>query len=377
MNDKIHLLFFCPYLGGGGAELHLVRLIKALDDTLFRKTVVVCKRGGSYEEFLKDCDVHIESLGVHWRKSTVRLVASVPRLARAIRHFDPDIVFSIMDSANVFCGLAHRLSRHRSKLLVDIQGTIAKALDFSPKTFDRLVFAMMKRLYPRADKILCLSHGVADELQRVLPRTQKAQYAVIHNIGLEKVGSLEATVRHKGQVCVCGRLVELKGVDLVLHAISEVRKRGREVSLIVVGTGPEELRLKSLASELGISAQVQFLGFVADPQRYMAESEVVVVSSYFEGFCNVIVESMAVGTPVISTDCPYGPAEIIESGRSGLLVKVGDSSGIAGAIDQLLSDSRLYASVQVEGLRRAADFQPEIIAKQHQELLLELVRTPS
>lgn len=372
MAEKIHLLFFCPYLSSGGAELHLVRLIKALDDDLFRKTVVVSQRGGAYEEFLRDSDVHIESLEIRWRKPTLRVMASVPGLARAIRRYDPDIVFSVMDYANVFCELAHRLSRHRSKLLVDIQATITKALEFSPKPFDRLVFAMMKRAYPRADKILCLSHGVAAELQRVLPRTKSSQYAVIHNIGLETVGPLSDLERHQGQICVCGRLVRLKGMDLVLQAVAEVRSRGRDVSLIIVGSGPEEARLRELAQELGVVEQVRFLGFVSDPQRYMAESEVVVVSSYFEGFCNVIVEAMAVGTPVISTDCPYGPGEIIEPGVSGLLVDVGDSTGIANAIDQLLSERQLYVAIQAAGLERATDFRPDKIAKQHEALLLEL-----
>jgi len=373
MKRKVHILFFCPHLGNGGAEIHLVRLVKALDRDLFRKTIVTSQAGGSYEALLDDVDVEIVSLDVYWKRASLRMIASVPRLARSIRQADPDIVFSIMDYANVFCLLAHRLASHRSIVVVDVQTSMVQSLRFAPQMFNRVVFAMMKRGYSRADKIVCLSAGVAKELQQVLPRTRPSQYAVIHNIGLDAVVESVITHKRKRQICVCGRLMRLKGYDLVIEAVAKLRSRYPDISLVVVGSGPEEHALRRHAEKCGVGPCTFFPGFVANPAAIIAESELLIVSSHYEGFCNVIVEAMALGTPVVSTDCPYGPGEIIQSGRNGVLVPVGDVDALAKAMTEILDNPDLYARIQTAGVERSMDFVPKKIAQDYEELLLGLL----
>jgi glycosyltransferase involved in cell wall biosynthesis len=128
-----------------------------------------------------------------------------------------------------------------------------------------------------------------------------------------------------------GRLTRQKDFATLLRAFALVLKR-RPVRLLLLGDGPERKRLESLAAELGISAVVDFYGFVANPFPFIARSDLFVLSSAWEGFGNVLVEAMALGVPVVSTDCPSGPREILHDGTLGPLVAVADHTALAEAI---------------------------------------------
>ncbi|MCA1995460.1 MAG: glycosyltransferase, partial [Coleofasciculus sp. S288] len=133
-----------------------------------------------------------------------------------------------------------------------------------------------------------------------------------------------------------GRLVEQKDFSTLIRAFNQVRQI-QPARLMILGSGREKSRLKALVQELGLEDDVAMPGFVQNPYAYMARSAVFVLSSAWEGFGNVIVEAMAVGTPVVSTDCQSGPAEILDDGKYGSLVPVGDSKAIAEAILSVLS----------------------------------------
>lgn len=375
MVHKIHVLFFCNFLNGGGAEMHFARLIKSLDGNKFRKTLVVAKSGGDYEYLLEGTDVEIKSLGVDVRSSLLRMVMSVWPLARIIREQNPDITFSIMDFANVFAQLAHRISAHHSKMIVGVQTSTKKAVEFSGSLMNKIVFYQMRRSYKNASRIICLSTGVSKELQRLLPNTRESQYKVVHNIGIEPKGELQVTNKHDYQICICGRLIQLKGFDLVIRAVSELKATFPDVKLVVLGEGPEKGKLQKLVEDLELFENVDFKGFVKNVTEVMSKSQVFVLSSYYEGFGNVIVEAMASGTPVIATNCPYGPDDIITNGVDGLLTEVGSSQGIAASIAKLFSDRKLYAKIRYNGFIRSQDFTPSVIAREHEELFLELVNS--
>lgn len=349
--------------------MHFARLIKALNGNRYRKTLVVSKTGGSYEYILDDADVELVSLNINTSSSTFRIMKSIFPLKKIIGEFDPDIVFSIMDFANVACLMAHRLARHRSRIIVDVQTSIKKAIEFENNLNKKIVLKWMKKSYKNADQILCLSRGVSEELQNLIPHTQQKTYSVIHNIGIEPLRILNPLPKNIHQICICGRLTALKGFDLVIQAIGSLVKLFPDIKLIVLGEGPEKVRLQNLSKELRISEHVDFRGFVNNVAEIMAQSQVFVLSSYYEGFGNVIVEAMAVGTPVIATECPYGPGEIITHGENGLLTGVGKSNEIAEAIKKLFTDEQVYKKIQRNGYERALDFTPEKIAAQHEDLL--------
>ena len=138
-----------------------------------------------------------------------------------------------------------------------------------------------------------------------------------------------------------------------------------DARLVLLGQGQNEAMLRALADELGIADRVIFAGFHPDPSPFYATADLFVLSSDYEGFGNVIVEALSFGLPVVSTDCPSGPAEILGNGRWGRLVPVGDAAALAGAMREALA-----SPVDREALkRRAADFSPEIAARKYLDLL--------
>ena len=203
----------------------------------------------------------------------------------------------------------------------------------------------MGRLYPRADEIVAVSAGVADDLARVA-RIPRSRITVIHNpiVTDELLADARAPVDHPWfadggppVVLAAGRLTEQKDYPTLLRAFRHAR-RARELRLVILGEGEERPRLEALARELDVSGDVDFAGFVANPYAFMARASLFVLSSAWEGFGNVVVEAMACGTPVVSTDCPSGPGEILEGGRYGRLVAVGDDEELAAAMLATLED---------------------------------------
>jgi glycosyltransferase involved in cell wall biosynthesis len=166
--------------------------------------------------------------------------------------------------------------------------------------------------------------------------------------------------------------VSLKGFDLVIRAVATLVKEFPKIRLVILGKGPEKQNLENLAQSLGVKKHVDFRGFIKNTSEIINHSEIFVLSSFYEGFGNVIVEAMGVGTPVIATNCPYGPGEIITHGKNGILTEVGKSDEIAAAIKKLFLNKDLYEKIQQNGFELVKDFTPKKIAKQH-ELLFEKI----
>ena len=173
-------------------------------------------------------------------------------------------------------------------------------------------------------------------------------------------------------VLAVGRLVESKDYVTLLRAFALVTQHVR-ARLVVLGEGQLEQQLKQLCSKLGIEDRVWFLGFKHNPYKYMRNADLFVLTSQSEGFGHVIVEAMAVGTPVIATDCKSGPGEIIEDNKYGLLVPVGDHRALAERIISVLENEDLRNGLKLAGSKRALDFDAIRITMLYEELFLDAV----
>ena len=162
-----------------------------------------------------------------------------------------------------------------------------------------------------------------------------------------------------------GKLKKQKDFATLVKAFAEVRHR-RLARLVILGEGPRRGALLALARKLGVAEDIELPGFVANPFAFMARSSVFVLSSAWEGFGNVLVEAMACGCPVVSTDCPSGPSEILEDGRHGPLVPVGDPAGLAKAICEVLDAPRERAALE----ERASVFTAAASAEHYERALL-------
>jgi glycosyltransferase involved in cell wall biosynthesis len=361
---RAHVMFFTSALGGGGAEKHLVRVANALDRERFRVSVSVARGGGSYEgELAGDVAYHPLPGG--------RMRSAPFPLRRLLARERPELLCSFMDHANCVALLASGGMPRRPAVVVGVQNPPSAALRQVPGPVRGAIRAGMRALYPRADAVVALSRGVAGELERMIPRVA-GRVSVIPNAGVDEAVPPPAARAPRSAddapvLVACGRLVPQKGYPVLLRALARVRERV-PARLQILGEGPLRRELGELAAALGVDGAVSFEGFQADPAAWMGAADVFVLSSDYEGFGNVIVEAMAAGAPVVATDCPYGPGEILERGRHGVLVPPGDPEALAAALLRVLGDPALQAQLRAAGAARAPAFASAAVAAEYGRL---------
>lgn len=223
------------------------------------------------------------------------------------------------------------------------------------KIKDRILLSLMKATYSRADRIIAVSKPIAESMTALVGRPHKT--VVVHNPADSSFFATEnrSLPQTPAVIVAMGRLIDFKDFPTLLRAFSLLDST-RGTRLIVAGEGERRKQLEELSIELGIANNVEFRGWVADPNALFREGHVFILSSKYEGFGMVIVEALAAGLPVISTNCPSGPEEILQSGKAGILVPVAQPDALAKAISSLLSDPVLYRELSEAGRRRAADF---------------------
>lgn len=282
--------------------------------------------------------------------------SAILSLANYLRIERPAALISSRDKANVVALLAKHISLTKTKLAI-VEHTALSAEVANHDNYDSYLkpwTKFIKHLYPTADRIITVSQGVADDL------------ASYFNFSKEKINTIYNPVItedffHKSQenpehpwfqenipiILGAGRLHPQKDFSMLLRAFAKLRAN-TNARLMIVGEGPKKHELKTLAESLGIGEDVAFTGYVTNPLPYMKNANVFAFSSQWEGFGNVLVEAMACGIPVVSTDCPSGPREILEDGKWGYLVKVGDADGMAKAIQKAMHDQRDQAVERAE-----------------------------
>lgn len=349
------LWIFRPTLGQGGADRVTLELLRSLDRARFDPRLVLMRREG---ELLGDVPTEVPVVGF----GAGSLWSAWWPLARALRREPPDILFSTSGGGNLAAALAHLFAPRGIRLVLSERNALTRD---QPPLKGRLQRALKRLLYRRAALVTAVSEGLARELAERL-RLDAGQIAVVRNplVTAELDELAAAPAPHPWLddpvpvVLGVGRLVPAKDFGLLLEAFAELR-RHREARLLILGEGPLRGALERRAGELGIGAEVAMPGFVANPFAYMARATLFVLSSRFEGLPGALVQAMACGAPVIATDCPHGPAEIVRHRESGLLVPVGDGRRLAEALATLLDDPDLRARLARAGREAVAPWRKE------------------
>jgi len=229
--------------------------------------------------------------------------------------------------------------------------------------------------YRRADRVVAISDGVGAALAHrfgVDPKRVSTIYNAV-DVATVRVRAAEETPRLPPQpfIIAAGRLVHQKGFDLLIRAFA-ARLAERQLSLVIVGEGPERSALEALARAHGVEHRVHLPGFVENPWSYFARAAAFVCSSRWEGFGNVIIEAMACGVPVVATDCDFGPREIVRHGDSGLLVGAATVEALGDAIVSVLDDRQLASRLAEGAGRRARDFDVAHMARAYEQMFREL-----
>ena len=232
-----------------------------------------------------------------------------------------------------------------TRLLVSVRNHVSTSSAHAETRWNREVPILMAALYRRADCVIANSEGVRADVERITGLAPEKTTTIHNPYFLDRIA--ERAAEPSGHpwldgpdgppvLLAAGKLRQQKGFPVLIRAFATVR-RSRPVRLIILGEGADRDALTALAEDLGVADDIDMPGHVDNPYAYFGRAAAFVLSSAWEGFPNVLVEAMACGAPVVSTDCPSGPSEILAGGRYGPLVPVGDPAALADAIETVVS----------------------------------------
>ena len=394
---RAHLALFLPSLAGGGVAQSFLRAASAFLDRGCRVDLVLGRAMGPHRGRVPD-GVRIVELprsrssvarfhalrltpGARTALRPVvlplaapRILAHLPGLARYLRRERPDALFSAKTHTNLVAIWASRWAGVGHRIVVSERSQLSAEVVASSKWRWRYTAPLVGCVYPLATEILAISQGVADDLAAStgLPRER---ITTVYNpvVGPDLAERARADPGEPWLapgappvVLGVGRLTPQKQFSTLLDAFARLRA-GRALRLIVLGDGAQRPRLEAQVRRLGLQDAVKLPGFVANPFAYMARAAVFALPSAWEGFGNVLVEALACGCPVVSTDCRgNGPREILAGGAFGRLVPVGDPRALAAAIAATLDAERHPQRLR----ERAAEFSVDRAVDRYLELLL-------
>lgn len=336
-SQEAKLALYLPSLRGGGAERVMVTLANGFAERGYPVDLVLVRAEGPYLEGVAD---NVRVVGLE----AARVATSLPRLVRYLRRERPVAMLSAMSHANVIAVLARQLAGVPTRIVVSEHANFSIARANAPSRRGRMMGHFMRWAYPHADRAVAVSKGVADDL---------ANHVRLQSIGVIYNPIVTDTLKTSSQgepdhpwlaqadlpvVLGVGRLTPQKDFSTLIRAFGRLRET-REARLVILGEGELRSQLEVLVHQLGLHEDVSLPGFKGNPYAYMRQADLFVLSSGWEGLPTVLVEAMACGTPVVSTDCPSGPSEILENGRWGRLVPVGDEAALAEAMITTLSET--------------------------------------
>lgn len=331
-----HIAIFVPTLSPGGAEMVAVNLARGFSERGFRVDLLVVA-GGKLRSLLPPA-VNVYQIG------RGRVLTAIPGLVRYLRSEHPWYLIPIMDHANIVAIWARMLARSSTKIAATIHCLPSQEAKNGKRLREKLSPYAMRWFLSRADRIITASACLADDAEFLTglrpDRFSIIRNPVITNEFLRQMQTPQVDSWFSGAPVVLsvGRLTASKDFATLVRAFAKVREQ-LACRLMILGEGPERGAIEMLVSELGLTADVSLPGYVPNPASFMVQSAVFALASQREGFGNVLVEAMKCGLPVVSTDCD-GPREILEGGKYGALVPVGDVKELADAMRKALGAPR-------------------------------------
>lgn len=374
MADAPRILFAIPELGWGGPDRVFSTLIGGLDRAAFRPALLVSRAGGRYFDALPD-DVDVSILGDGRYP--------VWRFARAIDRLQPDLIVTTL-RMNTTASAARALQRHRPPLVTRqanaIRTNFKELRKRSPLRY-ALAEWLVRRLLKTADALVAQSADMAAELERYASPRQRI--AVIGNPVTVDDPKTAHLAEPKGKAAsepfgspalvAVGRLAPQKGFDILIAAFSTLRRNYPQAGLTILGDGPERKALEAEIKRLGMEHAVRLPGHSENVSAEIEAADIFVSSSRYEGFSNALLEAMALGKPVVATDCEGGTRDMVIDGKTGILARPESIDGLTEAVLRTLSSD--LSSLGKSGRDHvAARFSDRRIIAEYEDLFRELMR---
>ena len=366
--SAIRLLVVLPDLSDSGAQRVTLRLLSLFDEQRYQITLLVLDGPGELVS-----QVPPNARLIYPPRSRLLRVGKLSTMRNALNH---DVLIAAMELRASFC--VHFAATGLRKPSI---GWVHIAFGEYAREISDKNRRKAKQTYGDFDRLVFVSDGAQESFERWFGEHRNGDWRRIYDPYVnEKIESLAqanaAADVQRPLVVGVGRLEKRKGFDVLIDAVAALKKRGIVVDLALLGEGQLADELREQARVQGVADQLQLPGFVRDVSDWLKRASLYVLSSRIEGLPGTIFEAFASGTPVIATRCPHGPEELLQEGKSGLLVPVDDIKAMADAMQALLESPERRAELATAGRQRLADFAAERILPQWEALIAELV-TPS
>jgi glycosyltransferase involved in cell wall biosynthesis len=360
---KTALLVLSRALDEGGAERFASTLLTHLNRERIKPSLCLLRDDIGYP---LPPDIPLTVIGY---AGPLNFFQSVLKLRDHIEKTRPDVVLGCGSAVNVVAGLALRLCKTKPAWIA--------RYDQNPRYDQLLRKLILKRTSPRANQFVVNSHGVQGAFEECYPFTS-GKVKVIGNPTdfsfIDQLAGKTPVIEANSDVPVIinvGRLFPVKRIDLLIEAFEQVR-RYHQAELWICGDGPLREELEAQVDRLELGDSVRLLGFCRNPYALLRQATLFILSSHSEGLPNALIEAQGLGLPAVSTRCPFGPDEIIEDGKTGVLVPVGNARALADAISTLLDDNPRLEKMGRQARARARRlFDASHLTRQWEKLILE------
>lgn len=395
MKQKKSILFFIPTLDPGGAErvcLHYVNNLRTANPIL----TLQFKRGLLLQEVKPEVAVLAlsasspEHLYHHWPSwlrpfyHSYMILKQAHQLSALAKQHKSSTIVSFITMANIIAICAKTFFNSQLKVIINVHDVTSRIIKHSDLNLHErfLLYWLVRIFYPKADLIVAVARGIKKDLVECF-RVPEDKIIVLRNpIDIAKVKQQASepascswcTSKEGSLVIAVGRLVKLKGFDILIQAFSQLPDE-INARLMIIGDGEERSALQKLIEQLGLQRLVKLVGFQENPWKYMACADLFVLSSLTEGLPNVIGEALALGIPVLATDCSPGVREYLDDGWAGLLVPPGDPKALAWGIERLLSNNSLRQEMARRGQERIRQFDLSTAIEAYEKLLENLMHS--
>ena len=363
-----HLAVFIPKLAGGGAEKIIIQIANSLAERGISIDFLVCSGDGVLTNKLAK-NINLIELG------TSRTIYSLVPLLKYLRTYKPETFLSFLNHTNLVSILARFLSGISTQLIISERNTPSVSLVKSntSKTKNGFILVLIKILYRFSDQIIVNSVGIKMDLIELCPILKERIQIIYNPIDLKQVKlKVEEKNIHpwlnfsdEPVILSAGRLVQQKDFSTLIKAFKIARSKKR-MKLLILGEGLEKSNLLKLIESLNLNSQIELTGYVENPYSFFSLASLFVLSSIWEGFPNVLIEALACGIPIVSTDCKSGPREVLDNGKYGKLIPTKNEFLLADAILKSLSENHDTELLQ----NRAKIYSKDVIIEKYISTIL-------
>ena len=370
------VVFAINAMMGGGAERVVLELVNRFKVEGLETVLLLGRKEGPY---LDRVAKHVRVLSVDVPLGIFDTVKFAKKLKGLLSGLEPLIIISHLTPMNRMLLRCRKLGAFNAPISVVEHNNIALQVGERSGLKGCLLKLEIDWLYSKVSAIVGVSQGVVDSVFEVTDLNPKLGRVIYNPVDVRQIQQSANEAANdtfseqfmslpRPVLISAGRLNSQKSFDDLIRAFHALPRETRG-SLVIFGEGPLESKLRELVCALDLEEHVHFPGFVKNPWWYMKQSDLFVLSSHWEGFGLVIAEAMACGLPVVSTDCPYGPSEIIEDGVSGRLVPVGDVEALSNAMHACLASNTDTEKYVANGLERVEAFLPQVALTEYLKLL--------